>query len=292
MNETPVVERKKRSYSQLTQFKQCGWAYYLTRIRKVSRTPSVWLPAGSAFHLTSEAFDRHWYDVGIGAGSASIGEGLRENDPMAQADYWQNLFAIEFEILLDVLRENDPDEKSWRPGNRGKENVDWWRKAGAAMVGRYIDFRISTEDALVLAAVESGPGVEIEITTEFDGVPVVAVADRLYQDRNGVLDVVDYKSGRRLPDNPDQLGLYSLMLEEALGLPVSWGQFYDARNGWLSPPVNLTHYTRDYWGEQFVKLDEAVNAGDFKPNLTNLCKWCEVKQHCRFVGGTEPEETE
>ena len=194
-----VVERKVRSYSQLTQFRQCGWEFYLRRVRRLKETPSVWAPAGSAFHSATEAFDRHWYHEGLGLGSASISQALRENDPMAQADYWQNLFEIELDDNLDKLRENDPDESKWRAASKGKEDITWWRKAGREMVGRYIDFRSRTEDALVIAAVEGGPAVEVEIHTEFDGVPVVAFVDRLYQDKQtGVYDVVDYKSGRRI----------------------------------------------------------------------------------------------
>jgi hypothetical protein len=43
-----------RSHSQLHSWLQCGKAYELERIRRVPRKPGLWLPAGTACHLSIE----------------------------------------------------------------------------------------------------------------------------------------------------------------------------------------------------------------------------------------------
>lgn len=286
MAQTPVIAepatRRTRSYSQITDYLKCGWAFYLKRIRKMPQAQSVWLAGGTAFHLASEALDREWFEKG----------------PAESADVYVAEFEKQFAIELDQIRLKEPDEMKWRTAGKptkarpnGEDQI-WWLEAGKQMVRDYYAWRISTEDILTLAAVEGGPAIEVEIRTLLGGVPTVAYVDRVFQDtRSGVLEVVDMKSGARPITSPDQLGHYSVMLAEKQ-MDVTYGSYYSARKGAKTEPFNLTGYTPASVGEMYRWVDDRINAGVFEPSITPLCKTCSVKKFCEFQGGVLPPATE
>jgi hypothetical protein len=48
----------RRSWSQFNQWRQCGKAWELAKIRRVPKRPGVWNPAGTAVHATIEQYLR------------------------------------------------------------------------------------------------------------------------------------------------------------------------------------------------------------------------------------------
>lgn len=282
----PQERRRVRSYSQLESYKKCSWEFYLKRIRRLPETPSMWSPGGTAFHAATEAFDKETWQqdlAGFDDGSA-----------------YEQKFLDVFEEELAELRNAEPDETQWRVSQRGKtksnpagEDAEWWRLHGPAMVGRYILWRTSTDDTLTLAAFNSGPAVEVEVSVTLGGVPIIGYIDRVMQDRvTGVLEIVDHKSGRRMPDKPDQLGFYSVAYELVSGQPCTWGDFYNARKGSLvhDEPISLTSYTARELAVEFGWLDAAIGRGEFVPSVTRMCVACGMRRYCKFVGGEEPPQ--
>jgi RecB family exonuclease len=269
--------RRTRSYSQLSEFHQCSWRFYLRRFLKVKEQPSVWTAGGNAFHKTTEMFDEMLW---------------QENDLSKQdARPWYGTFVDQFENELDELRAINPDESTWRAASKGREDVAFWRKLGPVLISQYIQWRTSTNDTLRIAAVKGAPAVEVKVETSLGGVPVVGYIDRVFQDtETGVLEIVDYKSGARMPQTPDQLGQYSVQLEQQEGVPVTWGAFYNARKATLDGPIDLRRYTEQSFGEEYQQLEASLEAKKFEPNITALCKACGVKDACKFVGGIDPME--
>lgn len=51
------------SYSGLSTWMDCGWKYYLQRIKQINEHPSYWLIGGSAVHKATEDYDRLLWDV-------------------------------------------------------------------------------------------------------------------------------------------------------------------------------------------------------------------------------------
>jgi len=45
------------SYSSLTDYLNCGWLYYLSRVKQLKETPAWWLYGGVAVHQATE----DWY---------------------------------------------------------------------------------------------------------------------------------------------------------------------------------------------------------------------------------------
>lgn len=280
------TKRRVRSYSQLSSYHQCPFAFYLKRIRRLPEPPSVWTAGGLAVHTTTEQYDLLTW---------------QENDLSAFASdaEWRATFRNNFADELDKLRENDPDESNWRTAGKptkarpNGEDATWWLEAGQDMISRYIAWRISTNDILRIAAVKGAAGIEVEVRTLLGGVEVVGFIDRVFVDlRTLVYLVGDYKSGKRKVTDPGQVGQYSVQLEQQYDLPVTWGAYYSAREGQMGTPLSLTRFTEHQLGEAYQQLEANIAAGHFPPNQTALCKSCGLRKFCPYEGGVLPEETE
>jgi len=49
------------SYSALTTWIDCGWLYFLSRVKKVQEKSAWWFYGGSAVHRATEEYDRGTY---------------------------------------------------------------------------------------------------------------------------------------------------------------------------------------------------------------------------------------
>lgn len=278
--------RPHRSHSQLKAYQWCGHQYYLTRILHKPEDPSVWSPAGTAFHQATEFIDNNTF-------------GWRRADWEAcEIEVFlsecQDKFTDIFEALLDELRVKFPDESTWRAAGKAtkakpeKENVAFWREYGRELVGKYLLWRVSTADTWEIASVNGAPGIEVEVTSPLGGVPMKGYVDRVLRSLvDGRLLVMDLKSGSRVPSSPMQLATYSIQLEEKMGEPVLWGGFYMARSGVMTEPINLAPFTAQLLGKVYSDLDRSIEAGIFMPVVDDHCKGCAVRRFCVYQGGVE-----
>lgn len=278
--------RHHRSHSQLKAYEWCGHQFKLTRLLKKPEGASVWQPAGSAFHTATEYIDGETWQY--------TREDWENEDIEAYRSQCQDKFTDEFEAGLDELRKRHPDESTWRVAGRAtkekpnKEDVTVWRGLGRELIGKYLDWRVSTVDIWEIATVNGAPGIEVEVTSPLGGVPMKGYVDRLLRAKDdGRLVVSDLKTGTRVPSSPMQLATYSVQLEELMGEPVLWGAFYMARSGTLTPPINLSTFTKDNLGAQYQMLDAGINAGIFLANIDDHCKFCGVRKFCIYQGGNE-----
>lgn len=46
------------SYSSLTTWLDCGWKYYLSRVKQIGEQPAWWFYGGTAVHTATEVYDR------------------------------------------------------------------------------------------------------------------------------------------------------------------------------------------------------------------------------------------
>jgi putative RecB family exonuclease len=255
-----------RSYSQKSEFLDCGWKYKLHRIDQVPELPAVWFPGGSAVHATLEVCER---------------EQLTE--PAAR-DY----FANDFAHRLYELDQIEPDRSKWMVAGRAskawplKETVAWWEVNGLQMVSDYLRWREGLrQGGWKTASVEGVPAIEMETTGMIGTVEVKAFVDVVLEDPSGVLVPVDYKTGTREP-GPEQLGLYSVLLERLFKRPVTWGTYYMARKGTTTQLFDLSRFTEENLARQFETLDRAIEAEIFIPHVTPMCATCSVNRYCEF----------
>lgn len=262
-----------RSYSQLTEYMKCGESYRLSRRVGVKEQPSVWLPGGTAFHETTERYDRDNLTNG------SLTQTWHEE--------WQR--AVQEQI--DKADDEFKDPATWRVAGRKKETMDWWEVNGEAMC---ISYRLWRETSnLELVDFDGSLLVEAEMMPTLGGIPVKMFADRVFADQHGQILVVDLKTGSSKQPSSLQLGVYKIGLEKLVGLPVEWGAFYNARKGELYPPMRLDQWTEDRIGMLFATFDQQERAGQYLPNIGSHCEYmCSVREFCIYQGGRRHPDDE
>lgn len=265
-----------RSWTQLNQYEKCSWQFKLQRIDRIPEVPAIWLPGGTAYHAATEQFDLYACDHGL--------------DEAAEIE-WADVFQTEFNTELDEIREIEPDETKWRTSrSRLKayletgENEAFWREFGPKWVRKYIDWRLENRRRYDILRLPNGdPVIELELRVLVGGVPVIAKADLAMVDLGtGATIAVDRKSGKNIPEEMDQLGLYGKTMETA-GVGMIWyGAFFDARRGKLTKPQPLDRFrgSGSVLDRRFADMDKQVKAGVFEPSITFLCDYCGVNRHC------------
>lgn len=136
-------------------------------------------------------------------------------------------------------------------------------------------------------------GLELQLETEFEGVLLRGIIDRLETDANGDLIVSDYKTGRAPPPAYQQARLggvhfYALLCERVLGRRPARVQLL-----YLGDPVIVHTEPTDQSTRQLERklrsIWQAIRSGcereDFRPRRSKLCSWCSYQQWCPEFGG-------
>lgn len=279
------MQARPRSYTQLSQFSECGKQYELTRVHRVPTQQAAWFPGGRAFHATTERLDRETF-----AGETPFAEANRET----LAGWWSD----EFDKAVEEARQKEPDVTLWRTAGRPTvdkprgEDVDWWRTAGLEMVNRYADWWVSGPPWRVWEMPDGKPALEVALLANLGAVRVVAYVDQVLQHREtGRLLVVDKKTGRRRPPIPIQLATYNVELQAVFPAhEFRWGAYYMARDAVLTEPEPLSHWDAALLAEQYRVMDEAESRGLYLANVGQHCSGCLVRKWCPPAGGQRYEE--
>lgn len=124
---------------------------------------------------------------------------------------------------------------------------------------------------------------------------VRGIIDRVVRAPDGVLEIHDFKTGRRVPrqeelDNDRQLGLYEL------GIRQLWNESGPIRLVWqyvLSNQVKTSERTADQREalrhKTTLVIDRIRNETEWKTRKSALCGWCEYRAHCPLFGGAETQ---
>lgn len=130
------------------------------------------------------------------------------------------------------------------------------------------------------------PAIEVDCSGMLEGVEVVGYIDRVMIDPDGQPTVLDLKSNSRIPNNPQQLGLYSVMLE-LMGFPRALkGRYWWARSGELGPELDLSSFSYKGFAWEFTGTKAMRDAGFFKANTQSItCSFCGERPYCRAQNG-------
>jgi putative RecB family exonuclease len=119
-----------------------------------------------------------------------------------------------------------------------------------------------------------------------EGYQIRGIIDRLARNKNGTLEIHDYKTSRRLPGpeqvgNDVQLALYEIAMRhrwpEALEISLIWHYLaFDKEIKITKTPEQLETVKRNTLG--LIRKIEA--AASFPTVVTPLCDWCEYKEIC------------
>jgi putative RecB family exonuclease len=248
------------SPSSLNCFENCPRQYAFRYIEKISvDTEGIEAFVGKRVH---EVLERLYQFVG---------QNLLPSLPKVIARYRAN-FDEQFDAArVRITREGTPAEFYRDAGVRGLEN--YYR--------RHYPF---DRDETV--------GLErpIQFALDEDGrYAVRGIIDRIARAKDGVLEIHDFKTGRRVPPQDDldrdrQLGLYELGIREQLGeggdVRLVW--HYVLRD--VQRTSQRTPEQRERLRTDTARAIDKIRAeSEFAPKPSGLCGWCEFRDRCPAI---------
>ena len=232
---------------------------------------------------------------------AAAGAGATDGVDATPSTEVKNLwaFCLEREIQSEIAgltangtREHPyADPATWRVFGRAtkawpeKENLDWWNYHGPIFIQRWMNFK-RTSGWTVAILDDVMPAVEVDCGGMLGSVPLKGSIDVIMLDENGQPVVVDKKTNSRIPQEPDQLGTYSVMLE-AMGFPKpQWGVYWWSRNGETGVRHDLSGFTYESLGRDYAFIKAMRDEGRFTANTSStMCSYCSVRRYCSAKGG-------
>ncbi len=245
------------SPSSLNCFESCPKQYYFRYVEKVSiETEGVEAFVGKRVHEILERLYRF------------VGDGMLPSLGKVLARYRVN-FAEQYDAgRVRIAREGT--------------DLGFYRDAGARGLENYYRRHYPFDR-------ESTVGLEkpIQFALDEDGrYAVRGIIDRLARARDGVLEIHDFKTGRRIPRQDDldrdrQLGLYELGIRELLGesgeIRLVWHYVLrDEQRTSLRTPEQREKLRSD----TARAIDKIRSEREFAPRPSPLCGWCEFRDRC------------
>ena len=182
------------------------------------------------------------------------------------------------------------------PAPYGKKNQAWWEDNVHTLVDNWVKWRLEHRDWEIWETPDGKPAIEWEFNITLPGdILVKGLVDRVFVTPVGELVVLDLKTGARMPETAEQLGLYATALEVTYGpqYRASWGYWWDATKGAHSQPFDLSRFTVGYFAQAYAEAIAGINAGCFPAKPANNCRdWCGVARFCHAVGGSEARGTD
>jgi len=126
--------------------------------------------------------------------------------------------------------------------------------------------------------------LEFRFTIEVEGVAVSGVIDRMDRIPGGGYEIIDYKTGRRLPpqarvDQDLQLSVYYLAAKEIWGIEPEKLTLYFLLPG-QRMTTTRTAADADALRRRIATVSERIAAGKFEPRQNPLCDWCDFQARC------------
>ncbi|MFB7723837.1 MULTISPECIES: RecB family exonuclease [unclassified Nocardia] len=250
------------SPSRAMDFKQCPLKYRLRAIDKIPEAPARVAVRGTLVHAVLEAL------FGLPAPERDL---AHAGDLIAPA--WTRLLESRPETV-DLIAEEE------LPGFLA-EAYDLVR----------VYFNLEDPTAFEPQSLEAF--IETDLP---DGTPLRGFVDRIDRSPDGLLHVIDYKTGRSPSPEREtralfQLKFYALVLMRTLGAaPAELRLMYLADEQTLSYEPDAEELLRF---ERIVSalwqaIESASKTGDFPPSRSWLCQYCDFKPLCPEFGGTPP----
>lgn len=193
------------------------------------------------------------------------------------------LVAPQWEALVAA----EPDLASLVDGTSPDALAAWFQES-VALIERWF----TLEDPTRLEPAER----ELYVETELDGLTLRGYVDRLDVAPTGEVRVVDYKTGRSPSELFEakalfQMKFYALVLWRLRGEVPRLLQLVYLGNSEIvrySPDETDLLATERKLKALWQAIERAASTGDWRPNKSRLCDWCEHRQLCPAWGGTPP----
>ena len=270
---TATPRRPALSPSRAADFKTCPLLYRFRTIDRLPERKSLAAVRGTLVHSVLERL----YDLPARRRTA---EAARE----LVAPAWEELRADPEVAALFAEGGTGDDAAAEQP-----PSLEAW----LASAGELVETYFSLEDP---SRIEPHGREELVEVTLPDGLLLRGYVDRLDVAPNGALRVVDYKTGSMPREAFEgkalfQMKFYALVLWRTRGVVASQLKLLYLGNGdaltYAPDEAELVRFERTLQAI-WAAIERAVATGDFRPNRTRLCDWCDHQALCPSFGGTPP----
>ncbi|RLV55645.1 PD-(D/E)XK nuclease family protein [Aeromicrobium phragmitis] len=265
--ETPVTLKRSLSPSRASDFTTCPLLYRFRTIDRLPEPPDPVAARGTLVHAVLERL----FDA-----------------PAAERtlDHASSLLPSEW----DALREEDPRLAELFASGEDAAAQTQWLASATELLGSY--FAIEDPRYLEPAAREE----RLELAHDA-GVTLTGIVDRIDVSPDGLVRVVDYKTGKAPgPLFEDkalaQLKFYALVIWRTRGvIPTLLQLYYLADQSVLSysPTEQDLLVTERRLTALWAAIASAAERGEFVAKPGPLCRFCAHQQRCPEFGGTPPE---
>lgn len=144
--------------------------------------------------------------------------------------------------------------------------------------------------------------VEMKSTLDIDGLSLISILDRIDYLGGGKVKILDYKTGKTVQREPDQLYMYQKVVENSPAIKSLVQQkdpgVKELRVEQLSfyhlPTLHEMTFERapdkeifDFW-QGVLNVADKIRAGKFDPTPgENQCRWCDYRNICPVFTGKE-----
>jgi putative RecB family exonuclease len=186
--------------------------------------------------------------------------------------------------LFEITQEDGAETDANAP-----ESVESWLASAGKLVEKYF----ALEDPTRIQPESREQLVEVTLP---DGLLLRGFVDRLDVAPNGALRVVDYKTGSMPREAFEakalfQMKFYALVLWRTRGVVAAQLKLIYLGDGdtltYAPDEAELLRFERTLQAI-WAAIERAVATGDFRPNKTRLCGWCDHQAVCPAFGGTPP----
>ncbi|NNN21621.1 MAG: PD-(D/E)XK nuclease family protein [Acidimicrobiales bacterium] len=247
----------------MAAYTDCPLQFRFSAVEKLPQMPSVAMVKGSFVHLVLEKF----YSNNEFSDEPSTL--LRECMPLAKPEIIENS-----EFLSLKLNESEVEDFF-----RGSE----------VLLQNYL----CMEDPAKVKAI----GVELQLENDFEGIPLRGIIDRLDEDQDGEIVIIDYKTGKAPPSayvesRLNGVKFYGLLLELNLGrLPKRISLLYLGDK--VTVDSSVTNQSLNAFKAKvkaiWKAIERACDTEDFRPVTSRRCNWCSYQEFCPAFGG-DPEK--
>ena len=266
--------RPSLSPSRAADFKTCPLLYRFRTIDRLPERKSLAAVRGTLVHSVLERL----YDLPAAGRTVEAAQELL-------APAWAEL--REEPGIADLFA--TAQEEGAETDANAPESVETW----LASAGRLVEKYFTLEDPTRIQP--HGREELVEVTLP-DGLLLRGYVDRLDLAANGALRVVDYKTGstpREMFEGKAlfQMKFYALVLWRTRGVVASQLKLIYLGDGealtYAPDEAELVRFERTLQAI-WTAIQRAVATGDFRPNKSRLCDWCDHQAVCPAWGGTPP----
>ncbi len=261
-----MVKNLSFSYSKMGMYRECPQKYKFRYVHMIPELPKYYFAFGSALHSVME--------------------------------FIYNPKRPFFPTLTEALAHFDSEWNKTTWQEKGYASVDK-ELAGYAEGRREIEAYYQKH-----AATFAHPlSVEMKSTLEVDGLSLISILDRLDYLGNGQVKILDYKTGKTVQREPDQLYMYQKVVETSPAIKALVQQkdpsVKKVKVGQLAfyhlPSLTEMTFERapdkeilEFWQNKVLATAEGIRCGKFSPTPSEqACKWCDYRNICPVFTGKD-----